>query len=84
MQKDYAAAVGYCQHALTYTSKDLFAHYRLGMVYVQEFNLQNSVGLLAAAKEHFSEVVQVGPDTSEAGYSKKYIAMIDAALAKQP
>ena len=84
MQKHYTVAVPYCQQALTYIPKDIFANYRLGLVYTQEFNQRNSVGLLAAAKEHFSEVVTVGPDTDEAGRSKKYIQMIDTALAKQP
>jgi tetratricopeptide (TPR) repeat protein len=82
--KHYGAAVPYCQQALSYIPKDLFANYRLGLLYAQEFNQQNSVGLLAAAKEHFSEVVAVAPDTDEAGRSKKYLQMIDSALAKQP
>jgi hypothetical protein len=63
---------------------DLFANYRLGTVYVYEFNQQNSVGLLAAAKEHFSAAIAANPDADEAGRSKKYLQMIDSALAKQP
>jgi tetratricopeptide (TPR) repeat protein len=84
MQKRYTTAVPYCQQALTYIPKDIFANYRLGLVYTQEFNQHNSVGLLAAAKEHFTEVITVAPDTDEAGRSKKYIQMINSALAKQP
>jgi len=82
--KRYSSAIQYCQQALNYIPKDLYANYRLGLVYAQQFNQQNSVGLLAAAKEHFSEVVTVWPDTDEAGRSKKYLQMIDSALAKQP
>jgi tetratricopeptide (TPR) repeat protein/uncharacterized caspase-like protein len=84
MLKQYDAAIASCQQALTYIPKDLFANYRLGIVYAQKFNQQNSVGLLAAAKEHFVAVVSANPDTDEAGRSRKYIQMIDSALAQQP
>ena len=82
--KRYAGAVPYCQQALNYIPNDLYTNYRLGLIYAQEFNQQNSLGLLAAAKKHFSDVVAAAPDTDEAGRSKKYLAMIDLALAKQP
>ena len=84
MQKQYDVAVQDCQQALTYINKDMFANYRLGVVYVSEFNQKNSAGLLAAAKEHFAQVVSAAPETNEADRSKKYIAMIDATLAKMP
>ena len=83
LQKRYEPAVHLCQQALTYIPKDLFANYRLGLLYTLQFNQQHSVGLLATAKGHFSEVVAVAPDTDEAGRSKKYLVMIDTALAKQ-
>jgi tetratricopeptide (TPR) repeat protein len=83
MQKKYDDAIHACQQSLTYIPKDLFANYRLGLVYTQKFNQQNSVGLLAAAKEHFDAVIAANPDTDEAGRSKKYVQMISAALAKQ-
>jgi tetratricopeptide (TPR) repeat protein len=82
--KRYATAIQNCQKALTYIPNDLYANYRLGLVYTQQFNQQNSVGLLAAAKTHFSEVIDVAPDTDEAGRSRKYLQMISSALAKQP
>ena len=82
MQKQYDSAIQSCQQALTYIPKDLFANYRLGLVYTLKFNQQNSLGLLAAAKEHFEAVVTANPDTDEAGRSRKYIQMIDNALAK--
>ncbi len=81
--KRYSSAIQYCQQSLSYIPHDIYANYRLGLVYAQEFNQQNSMGLLAAAKGHFSEVVAVAPDTEEAGRSKKYLQMIDSALAKQ-
>ena len=84
MLKRYDPAIHLCQQALTFIPKDLYANYRLGLVYTLEFNQQPSMGLLAAAKEHFSEVVAAGPDTDEAGRSKKYLQMINSALARQP
>ena len=81
MQKSYDAAIADCQRALTYIPKDLFANYRLGLVYTLEFNQHNSLSLLAAAKKHFEAVVAANPDADEAGRSRKYIQMIDHALA---
>ncbi len=82
--KNYTSAIAHCQKALNYLPKDIFANYRLGKVYVSEFNQQNSVSYLAAAREHFSQVVANGPDTNEASLSKKYIQQIDSALAQLP
>jgi tetratricopeptide (TPR) repeat protein len=84
LQKRYATAIPLCQQSLTYIPKDLYANYRLGLLYTLEFNQQHTVALLATAKGHFSEVVAQGPDTDEAGRSKKYLQMIDSALARQP
>ena len=83
MEKQFVPAIQNCQKALTFIPKDLFANYRLGLVYTMQFNQQKTPGLLAAAKEHFAEVVAAGPDTDEASRSKKYIQMIDTALARQ-
>jgi len=82
MQKQYDAAIQSCQQALTYIPKDLFANYRLGLIYAQKFNQQNSLSLLAAARGHFEAVITANPDTDEAGRSRQYIQMIDRALAQ--
>ena len=82
MQKQYDAAIQSCQQALTYMPKDLFANYRLGLIYAQKFNQQNSLSLLAAARGHFEAVITANPDTDEAGRSRQYIQMIDRALAQ--
>jgi Tfp pilus assembly protein PilF len=84
LEKRYATAIPLCQQSLAYIPKDLFANYRLGLLYTLEFNQQHTVALLATAKGHFSEVVAQGPDTDEAGRSRKYLQMIDSALARQP
>ncbi len=83
MLNRYDTGIHLCQQALTYIPKDIFANYRLGFLYTLEFNQQHQMGLLAAAKEHFSEVVATAPDTDEAGRSRKYLQKIDTALASQ-
>ncbi len=82
MLKTYDTAIADCQHSLTFIPKDIFANYRLGLVYTLEFNQHNSLSLLAAAKKHFEAVVAANPDTDEAGRSQKYIQLIDHALAQ--
>lgn len=81
LQKNFAAALPYCQKALSYTPQDLWANYRLGTIYIEESNTQSSPGLLAAARTHFQQVVAINPDTDEAARAKKYISKIDVALA---
>jgi hypothetical protein len=72
---------------------DLWANYRLGMIYIDQANAraqtvstasadtQSVTDLLKAARTRFANVVTVNPDTDEAGRARKYIAQIDAALA---
>ena len=81
LQKNFAAAVPYCQKALTYTPQDLWANYRLGTIYIEESNQNASPALLSAARTHFQQVVAINPDTEEAARAKQYISRIDVALA---
>lgn len=83
MQKDFDQAIRSCQTALTYIPKDLFANYRLGVIYAEKFNQQNSVELLAAAKTHFDAAIAANPQANEADRARKYIHNIDAVLAQQ-
>jgi tetratricopeptide (TPR) repeat protein len=83
MQKKFDSAIGYCQKALTYIPKDMFANYRLGIIYSEKFNQANQLGLLAAAKTHFSLVIAANPDANEADRARKYIKNIDQVMAQQ-
>jgi tetratricopeptide (TPR) repeat protein len=83
MQKKFDSAIVYCQRALTYIPKDMFANYRLGIIYSEKFNQANQLGLLAAAKTHFSMVIAANPDASEADRARKYIKNIDQVMAQQ-
>ena len=84
MRKNFDQAIRSCQTALTYIPKDMFANYRLGVIYAEKFNQQNSVGLLAAAKTHFDAAIAANPQANEADRARKYVANIDAVLAQQP
>jgi tetratricopeptide (TPR) repeat protein len=84
LQKNFSTALPYCQKALTYTPQDLWANYRLGMIYVQQSNANASPALLAAAKTHFQQVIAANPDTDEAARARLYISKIDVALAINP
>jgi len=54
----------------------------LGEIYSEKFNQQNSLGYLAAAKEHFNAAILANPDTTEADRAKKYVKNIDSVLAQ--
>ena len=84
VQKRFDPAITYCQAALGYTPGDLYANYRLGIVYSEKYNQSGQVGLLAAARKHFEDVVAENPDAVEAGRAKGYVKNIDMVLARQP
>jgi len=83
IQKKFDSAVKYCQAALTFTPKDLFTNYRLGIIYSQQYNQSGSVALLAAARKHFESVIEENPDANEADRSRKYVRNIDTVLSQQ-
>jgi tetratricopeptide (TPR) repeat protein len=84
MQKQFDPAINHCQIALTYMPSDLFANYRLGVIYAEKFNQNNQVALLAAAKLHFAAVIAANPNTNEADRSRKYMKNIDSVLSQVP
>ena len=95
LQKRLDTATPFCEKALSLMPSDLWANYRLGLIYVEQANAhaqtvntasantQSATDLLKAAKVRFTNVVTVNPDTDEAGRAKQYLARIDAALASQ-
>ncbi len=82
MQKQFEPAIAHCQKALTFRPNDVAVNYRLGELFSEEFNQQQQLGLLAAAKLHFAAAIAANPDTIEAGRAKKYVKNIDDELAK--
>jgi tetratricopeptide (TPR) repeat protein len=94
MQKRDAAAVPYCLKALSLLPSDLWANYRLGLIYVEQANaktqsqgsgqskdVKDIVSLLNEAKVRFSNVIAANPDTDEATRARQYLTRIDSALA---
>lgn len=91
MQKHDDAAIPYCQKALNLMPADLWANYRLGLIYVEKANAgaqalstQDVINLLSQARVRFGNVVAANPDTDEASRARQYIAKIDAALSSHP
>jgi hypothetical protein len=94
MQKRNDAAIPYCEKALSLMPADLWANYRLGLIYVEKanagaqgaaaLNTQAITGLLRDARLRFTNVVAANPDTDEANRARQYISRIDAALASHP
>lgn len=93
MQKRNDAAIPFCLKALAFLPSDLWANYRLGLIYVEQANARTQgastapkdtkevVGLLNEAKTRFSNVIAANPDTDEATRARQYITRIDSALA---
>lgn len=97
MQKRDDAAIPYCEKALSFMPSDLWANYRLGLIYVEKANAgaqgtngtatlsaQAVMNLLSEARIRFANVVAANPDTDEASRARQYISRIDAARASQP
>jgi uncharacterized caspase-like protein/tetratricopeptide (TPR) repeat protein len=94
MQKRDDVAIPFCKKALDLMPSDLWANYRLGLIYVEQANVQAHqstntgsqavLDLLKEAKLRFGAVVSSNPDTDEAGRAKQYVAQIDAALSTHP
>lgn len=97
MQKRDDAAIPYCEKALSFMPSDLWANYRLGLIYVEKANAgaqstngtatlsaQAVMSLLSEARIRFANVVAANPDTDEASRARQYISRIDAARASQP
>jgi tetratricopeptide (TPR) repeat protein len=77
------AAIADCQKALTYDSKDFFAHYNLGLAFMTKAINSGSIAELDPAVRHFQQMIEINPDIAEAAMARKNIANIQQFL-KQP
>jgi tetratricopeptide (TPR) repeat protein len=73
-------AIRDCQRALSFDSKDFFAHYTLGLAFMTKAKQTQSVAELDPALHHFQTMLQLAPDVAEAAYAKKNIAAIQQVL----
>ncbi len=90
LEKRYDSAIPYCERALSFDSQDLYAQYRLGILYSQKFNVMNEhstapngLDLLVQARKHFNTVIALNSDADQAVNSRKYIQNIDRFLGQQ-
>ncbi|HZS53914.1 MAG TPA: caspase family protein [Bryobacteraceae bacterium] len=89
--KHYDSAIKYCEGALSYDPQNLYAQYRLGILYSAKFNALNTsassgpsgLDLLVEARKHFSSVIALNSQVDQANYSRKYIQNIDQVLGQQ-
>ena len=72
-----------CHKALALVPQDLFANYRLGIVFTEQYNAIGGQALLQEARQYFDAVIAINPDTDEAQRSRKYVAQIDSVLSQQ-
>ncbi|HUI79673.1 MAG TPA: tetratricopeptide repeat protein, partial [Bryobacteraceae bacterium] len=77
---NFDLAIANCQKALTYDSKDPYAHYALGLSYMRKAVQTGSVAELDPALRHFQEMLAINPDLSESDYARKNIASIQKAM----
>jgi tetratricopeptide (TPR) repeat protein len=90
LQKRYDSAIKYCETALSYDGQDLYAQYRLGILYSQKFNVLNEhsasltgLDLLVEARKRFNSVIALNSEIDQAANSRKYIQNIDQFLGQQ-
>lgn len=81
ISKNFDAAIGYCEKALSWDKNDEISHYVLALTFTEKYNESHSVGPLAAAKSHFETVVVLNPQTVQAERSRQYLQKINQLLA---
>lgn len=90
LEKKYDSAIGYCAAALSYDPRDLYTHYRLGILYSEKFNILNAhatapsgLDLLVEARKQFNSVITINSEVDQSTNSRKYIQNIDQFLGQQ-
>jgi tetratricopeptide (TPR) repeat protein len=79
---NFDSAITSCQKALTYDSKDPYAHYALGLSYMRKAVQTNSIAELDPALRHFQQMLAINPDLGEADFARKNVANIQQAMLK--
>lgn len=72
----------YCQRALKHTPNDPIAHFLLGNVNRDIYNVRHSCEYLKAARASYARMLAINPDLDEARNAKNYVGQIDAILPK--
>lgn len=80
---NFDQAIAYCQSALAYDPEDPYVHYALGLAYARQAQSTGSLEMLAAAGKHFRAMLDINAEMEQAGYARKNIASIEAALGRK-
>ncbi|SPE39976.1 hypothetical protein SBA3_3530006 [Candidatus Sulfopaludibacter sp. SbA3] len=78
----YDTAIQYCEKSLSYDSKDPFAHFALGLTFMNKAVNTGSVAELAPAMQHFQQMISLNPDLDEVKIAKQNITNIQKYLGK--
>ncbi len=80
-QQRFEAAVAFCQKALAFDPKDPLTHYALALSYMKQADAEGDLGLLVAARKHFSQMIALNADLDESARARKNISVIDHYMA---
>jgi tetratricopeptide (TPR) repeat protein len=76
----FDAAIASCEKALSYDSRDPYAHYALGLAFMTKAVTTGSVAELDPARRHFQQMIDINPDLEETRNARQNIANIDKFL----
>lgn len=76
----FDAAILNCQKSLRYDAGDPLTHYQLGLAYAYKARNSGDIESAAAARHHFTRMLELNPDLNEAQFAKQNLASINAAL----
>jgi tetratricopeptide (TPR) repeat protein len=79
----FDSAIGSCVKALTYSPKDPYAHYALGLAYMGKAKSTRELRYLDPALKHFEQMMAINPDLDEAKFAKQDIDQIHKLLQTQ-
>jgi tetratricopeptide (TPR) repeat protein len=70
----------YCQRALKHAPNDPIAHFLLGNVNRDIYNVRHSCEYLKAARASYVRMIEINPDLDESKNARNYIGQIDGIL----
>jgi tetratricopeptide (TPR) repeat protein len=76
-------AIEDCQKALTYDPGDPFTHYALGQAFAREGKEVGSYEMLAAALQHFRQMLEIDPQLEQAALARQNIEALEKAIQKR-
>jgi tetratricopeptide (TPR) repeat protein len=78
--KNFDSAIGHCQLALGYDPGDPYVHYALALAFGKKAEIDGTVETIAAARKHFSAMLDINSELEEAKIAKVNLAAIDSVL----